>query len=132
MKEYFLIFKGIYNESITLWLSSSISMPCKYIYIGECKNDFWCFVTGLTISMSPCLYNFPNRRYGPVTSTEKLQQCNRAKAHVLTCNYAKLVDKSRNPNVRIFSLIIVIVFYADWVSNLRNISVKSLVKKTRK
>jgi len=52
--------------------------------------------------MSPCLYNFPNGRYGPVTSTEKLQQRNRAKAHVLTCNYAKLVDKSRNPNVRVF------------------------------
>lgn len=57
------------------------------------------FLTGLTVSMSPCLYNFPNGWYGPVTSTEKLQQRNRAKAHVLTCNYVKLVDKSRSLNV---------------------------------
>lgn len=57
-------------------------------------HDF--FITGLTTSMSSCLYNFPNGRYGPITSTEKLQQRNRAKTHILTCNYIELVDKLRN------------------------------------
>lgn len=43
-------------------------MIYNFCITGFVHNEF----KSLSVPLSPCLYNLPNRRHDPVTSTEKL------------------------------------------------------------